>query len=416
MAGEKVRIADIANPVLSDLQRQALAYAEANPVELTPQAVLAAATAATGLSDFGEDSFRPRLAKWLQCCDDDKGMSAASRAGVFRQAVAYATQRLYLEDFIRRHPEIEQVDIDRPIVIAGLPRSGTTFTVALMGSDPRLRSLPHWEGVRPVAEPYIVDGKDTRFDLCAAEWARVDALMPMTKLTHEFAPDHITEDIELQGLDFGGYYIEFTCRVPGWRDYQFSTDRTPWLRYMRRAMQALSWQKGPNRWVTKCPQHMEQLKEVSAALPGAFIVLNHRDPVASIQSLITSLAYSARLNRKRVDLDEIATYWIDRYERLLRACVRDRDAIPQERSYDLYFHNLLDDPMGQVEAIYRKADVPFDDQTRAAFTQAIAENQRGKHGQFSLDLRRDFGLEPEAVRERFAFYFERFPEVRVEVK
>jgi len=133
-------------------------------------------------------------------------------------------------------------------------------------------------------------------------------------------------------------------------------------------------------------------------------------------SLITSLAYSARLNRKRVDLDEIATYWIDRYERLLRACVRDRDAIPQERSYDLYFHNLLDDPMGQVEAIYRKADVPFDDQTRAAFTQAIAENQRGKHGQLSLDLRRDFGLEPEAVRERFAFYFERFPEVRVEVK
>jgi hypothetical protein len=261
-----------------------------------------------------------------------------------------------------------------------------------------------------------VDGKDTRHELCEKEWEQADALMPLTKLVHEFAPDHVTEDIELQGMDFGGYYIEWTARVPAWRDFQFATDRTPWLRYMRRAMQALSFQKGPNRWVTKCPQHMEQMKEVMAALPGAFIVINHRDPVASIQSALTGMAYSSRLTRKKLDFQEMADYWIDRYERLLRACVRDRDAVPDDRSYDLYFHELMSDPVGQLEAIYRKADVPFDDQTRAAFAEAIAANQRGKHGQLTYDLRGDFGLEPEAVRERFGFYFERFPEVRVEVK
>jgi hypothetical protein len=153
-----------------------------------------------------------------------------------------------------------------------------------------------------------------------------------------------------------------------------------------------------------------------AALPGAFIVINHRDPVASIQSALTGMAYSSRLTRKKLDFQEMADYWIDRYERLLRACVRDRDAVPDDRSYDLYFHELMSDPVGQLEAIYRKADVPFDDQTRAAFAEAIAANQRGKHGQLTYDLRGDFGLEPEAVRERFGFYFERFPEVRVEVK
>jgi len=416
MAGEKVRVEDLKNPVITELQKQALAYAEANPVSLTPEAVLAAAQEAAGLSDFGADDFRPRLKLWLAACDADTGMSAVSRHGIFRQAVAYATQRLYLEDFIRRHPEVEQVDIDRPLVIAGLPRSGTTYTLALLAGDPRLRSLPHWEGIRPIAEPYIVDGKDTRHQVCEDEWAQADALMPLTKLVHEFAPDHVTEDIELQGMDFGGYYIEWTARVPAWRDFQFATDRTPWLRYMRRAMQALSFQKGPNRWVSKCPQHMEQLKEVMAALPGAFIVINHRDPVASIQSALTGMAYSARLTRKQLGLQEMADYWIDRYERLLRACVRDRDAVPDDRSYDLYFHELMADPVGQLEAIYKKADVPFDDQTRAAFAEAIAANQRGKHGQLTYDLRGDFGLEPEAVRERFAFYFERFPQVRVEVK
>ncbi|MGX9787760.1 sulfotransferase family protein [Mycobacterium sp. MMS18-G62] len=416
MSAQKVRITDLANPVLTDVQKQALALAEQFPLQLEADAVLNAACAATGLTNFGDNSFRPRLALWLECCAQDDGLSAVGRAAIFGQAVNYATQRLYLEDLIQRHPEIESVDIDRPLIIAGLPRSGTTYTLALMAGDPRLRSLPHWEGVRPVAEPYIVDGKDTRYELAEQDWAQSDSLLPFTKLIHEFAPDHITEDIELQGMDFGGYYIEWTAHVPRWRDFQFSTDRTPWLRYMHRAMQALTWQQGPNRWVTKCPQHMEQLTEVNAVLTGAFTVITHRDPVASIQSAITGTAYAARLLRKSVDREQFAEYWIDRYERLLRACVRDRDALDPARSYDLYFDELMADPMGELKAIYQAADLPFDDTTRAGLETAMTNNKRGKHGQLEYDLRGDFGLDPDAIRERFAFYFDRFPKVRVEVQ
>lgn len=416
MAAEKIHIADLAEPVLSELQTQVLAHATAHPVSLTAAAVMAAASAATGLGDFGDMGFLPRLELWMKAADADTGLSPVGRAGVFSLAVRYASNRLQVEDLIRRYPEIEQVALEPPVVIAGLPRSGTTYMLQLMAADPRLRSLPHWEGVRPVAEHYIVDGKDTRFDLCAAEWAQTDAILPFTKLVHEFAPEHITEDIELTGMDFGGYYIEWLTRVPEWRDYQLSHDPTPWLRYLRRAIQLVVWQHGPTRWVGKCPQHMEQLLAVDRALPGSFIVINHRDPVASIQSAITGMAYSARLTRTSVDLADIAEYWIDRYERLLRGCVRDRDALDPGRSYDLYFHKLMADPFGELSAIYNKAGIPFDDRTRAAFTGAIEANQRGKHGQLTYDLRGDFGLDPDRIRERFAFYFERFPEVRVEVQ
>ncbi len=416
MAAEKIKITDLAHPVLSEIQQQALAHAAAHPVTLTAEAVMAAASAATGLGDWGAMDFLPRLEQWMRACEADTGLSAVGRGSLFALALRYASARLQLEDLIRRHPEIEQIELEAPLVIAGLPRSGTTYTLQLMGADPQLRALPHWEGVRPVAAPFIVDGKDTRFDLAAAEWAQTDAVMPLTKLIHEFAPEHITEDIELTGMDFGGYYIEWLAHVPEWRDYQLSHDPTPWLRYLRRAIQAVVWQQGPNRWVGKCPQHMEQLKAVEAALPGAFIVINHRDPVASIQSAITGPAYSSRLTRTSVDLDQIAEYWIDRYERLLRRCVEQRDQLDPNRVYDLYFHELMADPMGQMEAIYAKAGVPLGDATRAAFAQAIAENQRGKHGQLAYDLRGDFGIEPAAIRERFAFYYERFPQVRIEVQ
>lgn len=412
---EKIKLTDLADPVLSEIQAGALAHAGAHPITFTEEAVLAAARERTGLSDFGPDDFRERLRAWVQAINDDIELSAVGRASTFNEAVRFAATRLQAEDAIRRHPEILDIDIDRPLVIAGLPRSGTTYLLQLMSADTRLRSLPHWEAVRPVAAPFIADGKDTRYDLCAGEWAQMDAVMPYIKNIHEFSPDHISEDIELQSIDFGGYYFEWIAHVPGWRDYQFTHDATPVYRYVRKMMQLLSWQKGPNRWVTKCPQHMEQLLEVNAALPGAYTVINHRDPVASIQSAITGIAYGARLTRTRVDMKQIADYWVDRYEHLLRNCVRDRDQLDPARSYDLYFHELMADPFGLIEDIYKRADIPFDQQTRDAFQGAIDHNKRGKHGQLVYDLRGDFGLEPEAIRERFGFYFDRFP-VKVEVK
>ena len=59
-----IDITDLKHPVLTPLQEQALAAAAAHPVPLTEEAVLEAARAQTGLSDFGPDDFRVRLALW----------------------------------------------------------------------------------------------------------------------------------------------------------------------------------------------------------------------------------------------------------------------------------------------------------------------------------------------------------------
>jgi len=416
MTAEKVRIPDMRNPVLTDVQRQLLAYTDANPVTLSADAVISAAKAQTGLDYFGDLGFMPRLELIMSAANADENLSSAGQAGFFGLAVRFLRARLELEDYIRRHPEIEEVVLDSPIIDAGLPRSGTTYTLQLLAADQRLRSLQHWEGLRPVADPYLKDGKDTRYELAEAEWIEADAISPVAKLTHEFTPDHITEDIELTGMDFGGYYHEWFANIPQWRDYQYTHDPAPWLGYLRRAIKALVYQRGPSRWVGKCPQHMEQLAAIVQAFPDAFIVINHRDPVASIQSAITMMGYAARFTQKRLDLDQIATYWVDRYERILRRCVEDRDRLDPARTYDLYFDKLTADPMGEMEAIYSKAGLQFDAQTRNSLQGAIDANQRGKHGQLVYDLRGDFGLDPARIRERFGFYFDRFPEVRVEVE
>jgi hypothetical protein len=128
-----------------------------------------------------------------------------------------------------------------------------------------------------------------------------------------------------------------------------------------------------------------------------------------IASAITMLAYGGRVRRTRVDPGAVAAYWIDRIERLLRACVRDRDGVPASQSIDVPFHVFMADDVGMVERIYRLAGLEVTPAARASLQRFMAAHPRGKHGRVVYDLTGDFGVDPEALRRRFAFYFERFP-------
>jgi hypothetical protein len=403
-----IRIADLAAPQLDDAQRAAIAYAATVPFELSEDAVLSAAQRQTGLSDFGADDFRIRLRVWLQAVNDNDRLGPLGRLGLYGNCVRFLANRLRLEDLLRRRPEILDVPIRAPIIVAGLPRSGTTHLLNLLAADARLRSLPYWEALEPIparGEGPGRDGRDPRYLRCAEQYARVSQRLPLLAAMHDMPPEHIHEEVELLDLDVASYQLEWVCLAPGWRDYYLSLDARPHYAYMKKVLQALQWLRGPDRWVLKSPQHLEQLPALLATFPDATIVLTHRDPVAVIRSAITMMAYGERLRRTRIDLAALADYWIDRVERLLRACVRDRDAVP---GLDVRFLDFMADDLGTVRRIYERAALPLTDAARAAMQSFIADNRRGKHGRVVYDLQGDFGVDPSLVRERFGFYFDRF--------
>ncbi len=415
---QKIIIGDMRQPVLSELQAGAIAHGAANPVTITEDGVLNAARAQTGLSDFGPQDFRERLRLWVAAVNDETDLTELARGGVLADMVRFAVNRLRVEDLVKRHPEILDIKIDRPIIVAGLPRSGTTYLQNFLSADDRLRSLPYWEALSPVPATPEENGQlpgDPRYGRAAEAWAQMDAMLPYIKMIHPFDADHVSEDIELQAIDFSTYFLEWPVPNRIWAEHYWNTDQTGSYRYMKKVVQVLTWIRGPARWLLKCPQHMEQLPAVNAVFPDATIVLNHRDPVASIQSAITSMGYSSRIRVKQVDTSKIADYWIGRYERLLARCVRDRDLIPNDRVEDVYFHELMAEPMRIVGNIYAKAGLALTDAVRAKMAQFLDDNPRGKHGALDYDLRRDFGLDPEEIRARFAGYLERFA-VRVEAK
>jgi hypothetical protein len=413
-----IRIDDLSAPNYSKQQQDALDFGKDLKVPLTADAVLetalkkAKAEAPEGseaLTDFGAMDFLERLQVQVQSVAEDKNLNQLGAMNAFNEWVLHAQNRLSLMRLWREDPSIASQAVDRPVIIAGLPRSGTTHLLNLMAADKRFNSLPLWELRRPAGtKVYERAEDDPRYTQCEEEWQGMKATLPLLAVMHPMHPDHIHEEIELQCPDFSSYILEWITHAPRWRDYYLSKDQTPHYAFMKKGIQTLQRHRPQKRLILKSPQHLEQLPVLRKTFPDAVILVTHRDPVSVIASAATMFAYGARMRCHKVDTHSIGSYWADRVERLLHACVRDRDSIDAEHSIDVPFHEFMAEQQGMLERIYRIAGLTLDEQARAAHADYIASHARDKHGQIAYKLKEDFGIDPAALRERFDFYYDRF--------
>ena len=416
----KYSIDDLCDPQLGPEQRAYIGQIEGNPVTLSENAILAAARDATGLSDFGPEDFRERLKILVDEWNGDTRAYALKRAFLLNYAVRYATSRLLIHDLLNRHPEIHDEPIERPIMVIGLPRSGTTHLLNLLGADTRLRSTPLWQTYAPVPnprEPTNPDGSDPRYTRVAAGWEAQLAANPLSAAMHAMEPDHFHEDVELMGPNFAGYNFEWLARAPKFRDHYLASDQTPHYEYMKTVLKIFQWQDVQaggtrRRFVTKCPQHLEQLPVIKQVFPDATVAITYRDPVEVIQSAITMIAYGERMSYPTIDTPGLLDYWTDRVEKLLRACVRDRHLWSEAQSVDVPFDEFMKDDMKVVREVRAKAELPETQQANRDVAEYIESHPRGKYGQIVYHLERDFGIAPAELRKRFQFYYEAFPFLR----
>ena len=429
---------DLADPKLTFLQKLAIGGAKKGVTEFTQEAVLSAARKATGLSDFGDESFREALQVLLDDYANDEGLSGVGEQQCFKDLVRCASNHLIIQDRIKKTPELETMQLRKPLSVSGLPRSGTTHLVNLLAADSRFQSLPLWVAQEPFHAPgqekasgklkfgtraltrFLKSGdslthNDPRYLRCSARWSGMQIMGPDLAAMHPMNPDHIHEELELMTFDFGCNQFEWTSMVPGYRDYYFSKDQTPHYEYMVKVLKLLQIERKTDKsWVLKCVQNPEQLPALKSVMPDATAIMTHRDPVAVIQSIATMIAYGHRILRTSVDPKWVLDYWTDRIEALLRACVRDRHVWNPKQSMDVMFHEFMAGDMATVEKIYELHDLELTPKARQEMADFIKAHPRGKYGRVRYHLKEHFGVAPEEIRERFGFYYDAFP-VKIEV-
>jgi hypothetical protein len=413
-----IAIDDLIDPRLTETQRQVLEYTESRLVSLDIDAMIADAVEQAGSDDLGyTGEFAGRLSAYVAAVESDTALTQLGRGTLRSRIVRLLRNRISLADLLKRYPEIESIEIEGPIIVVGMPRSGTTHLVNLLAADRRRRALPYWESQEPIparGRGPDVYGVDPRYGRARAEHDAMLTNMPLVAAMHDQFPEAIEEEVELLDLDFASYILEWLARVPSWRDTYLALDQREHYAYMKKVLQALTFFRGPQTWVLKSPQHSEQLPALMATFPDATVAFTHRDPVAVIQSTVTMMAYADRLRRRSIDPDWLIEYWTDRIHVLLSAGVRDRDLVPAERSIDISFHQLGGNEMTILESLYARAGIELTPGARKSFDRYLGSNPRGKHGSIRYDLQRHFGVSAEEVRSRFDFYFDRF-DVRPEV-
>src|SRR5882757_1493376 len=409
-ATEIVYLDDLVEPRFSPEAEQIrdMMTALAADCPLESDALHARAIADTGLDDFGPDDYRERLDVYLAALRDIDGMHGPGLVNFFGQLSQWLKNRLLLNDRLARHPEIRDIELLPPVVIAGLPRTGTTHLHNLLAAGPVFRTLPYWESFEPFPLPAEAgvepDPRAARMDVAVQV---MDMLMPHFALMHEMTTEHVHEEIQLLANDVSTMFLETLAYVPRWRDYYLAHDQTSTYEYLATQLKALQFLRGGRRWLLKSPQHLEQLPVLAQVFPGVAVVCTHRDPVPVALSMVAMLTYSARMHRSPVPVEQIANEWIDRLELMLGALARDRDVIAPERSIDVSFDDFMADELGVAERVFGLVGEPVTDGASNAMADYLAGHQRGRLGRVVTSCEM-FGLNEEDLRARFAPYVNRF--------
>jgi len=369
-----------------------------------PAALMAAARARTGLHDFGTADFESALAVLVRAMRDEANLTEAGMAWQLEEHVEALAVRLRMQEWIERSPEILDQPVDRPVIIVGLQRSGTSKLFRNIASDPRWNVLKTWQALQPVPLAMEHDGPDPRIAM-AEQWCAERNWM---QHVHHF--DAQAPEMEALLLK-QSFMINHPGRlVPSHRAWCETADFGPVYRHLRRQLQFLQWQNGwapGRRWILKTPAHLLSLPALVETFPDATLVMTHRHPGSSVGSMLGLVALSQEKSACSVDRARVREEWMRilslSIERFLAFCATQG----ANRFVHVRFSDVARRPLAAVEQIYAAAGEEVDGPTRDAILSWHEDHPQHQHGRHRYDIA-DFGLDRADIDRAFKPYLDRY--------
>jgi hypothetical protein len=370
--------------------------------------LVAAARAATGLDDFGDDSFRLGLEKLVASINTDSALSDFGRSAVPAMIVRNLINRLQIEELYRRHPEIADEPIVDPVFVVGLPRTGTTTLGHLLALDPETRVLRAWEATDP-CPPAECDM--TQSDPRIARYAAADqALTELVPALREAVPRNPLEPAEcllLFEISLASIGVDGYVHVPTYMDW-LMTEGLPEMdaayRYHQRILKLLQWRHPVRRWALRGPTHSMAIEALNRVYPQATFVWTHRAPARVVPS-VAQLMYSLRsvflLDSLAQKMGPLLT---EKWSVAMQRMLAFRDRVGEKRFIDVSHRAQIADPQAVVCTIYQQLRWRYDDAMTGRIASWREDNPQGRHRPDPLL----FGIDDKELEASFASYTARF--------
>jgi len=376
-------------------------------IPIDSERVMKMAERVTGLDDWGNGGFRARLDAAVDGLND-AGLNTTGLFGARYVLNWHLGNRLRVVDFAKRHPELAEVDIERPVIITGFFRTGTTFLHNVLAADPNNRVAKAWELAYPLGR--LGD------PLGDVAWRRAQAkftfgfnqaAIPDQGVAHNVTADSYEEDFFLLENDMAVLTFWVGFAAYSYANAMLDWDMTEPYEFSKLQLKMLNAQRSANRWVLKCPWHIWNLDALMAVYPGAQIIFTHRDITKALASHCSLSAKMASKLKRSLDVKELGEFWLD-YTRIgLDRAMESRKKIPESQLYDVRLRDLMASPITVLQDIYAHFDLEFNAEIAGLLEERIAEKPTSQEGEHEYAIE-DFGLTDERVRETLKAYNERF--------
>ena len=351
-------------------------------VPLDPESLVRAATANTGLDDFGADDWREPFEILVKSLDTEAELNLMGRLMTRSDLVITLEARLRVEAAYREHPEIEDEEITRPLIIVGQGRTGTTVLQNVLAADPTNGTVRNWEALFPCpppeAETYETDPRIERADGLTTMWNRVT---PEIEAMHKFDGWVPTESIHVHCMSFRSpHWFDLFGQSPSYAAYMMEQDPADAYRYEKRVLKLLQWRNPRRTWIMKSPVTLTHMPSVLDVYPDAGFIWTHRDPVKALSSVVSLIGTLHWMRSDEPFLGDSQAQFTnsDLSAGMMSQPIKwlEEGALPRESLCNVRYQDFVGDPMGTIEGIYEAFGLEMTDEGRTAMQRYMDDNPR----------------------------------------
>lgn len=371
----------------------------------TAEALLASASASTGLTDFGQPTFTRPLCEFLAAVHETGQLTPFGRFYTEQLLLGLLRNRLFIERASRLGSPVS--DPGDPLVIMGTPRSGTTFLHELLSRDRRNRCLATWEALQPAPCPSGWRRHPwTRRIRGRVAAAGIQCLAPSLRRIHRVRASAPDECGRLMMHQFTAHSLATSYDVPGYLGWLLRQDLRDAMRYHHRVLQLLGVGSHGERWVLKNPLYTTAIDALLEQYPGARFIQCHRDPLQAIPSQCSLMMAIRSITSSRPDAGAIGSQATRIVTRGLEEAAAVRERHHPARFLDIHYPQLISDPLATVDRVYSHFNLPLASGARKAMRQFAAHSRRRRREHmYSLA---EYGLDPYTLHKSLRHYCSRF--------
>ena len=370
--------------------------------------LMASARREAGNPDFGTTTFVEPLERFLKSVEDTGDLHPFGRFYLKKIITGLLVNRLKLVGLWNHHPEILSETIHSPLIILGLPRTGTSYLFTLLAQDPAHRYLSNWEATVSQVPPEgtYTYKTDPRRKLGKFLMRFQHYLAPQMSDLHTFYLDGPEECTPLLMQEFTTLALAGMLNVPAYSEWLDTASHTATYHHHKRILQTLQWKYPGDRWLLKSPAHIEAVDTIREVYPDAHLVQMHRDPVKAVSSFASLCAAFRGISTRSIDFRELGLQVIDRLAVDFERYLAQRRVCDSSPFLDIQYNDLVRDPLGTVRRIYNQFELVLSAEAEERM-QAFLAKERGSTSPHRYSPQ-DFGLTPELIRHRFQAYIDAF--------